>query len=182
MQLDPILSAAASGDFARYRPQSVIEAVNALLPLGKEGALEAIKFLSGPPEFAGRCPGRAVSGSARPVRDAGRARHQPPLRLGASSPAPPSSPRLLPLFPLVLIDDRPLMLVSGFALGGDAEPVIEHLRYFRITGTLRARPLAPSGSLNSVINQFRRLYQRAYGTSPSQRELAFIDAQLAQSN
>ena len=52
MQLDPklaeVLRRASRSDFASYDPRAVIDAVNALQPLGKEGALAAIgQFVGG---------------------------------------------------------------------------------------------------------------------------------------
>ena len=178
MSLERILSAAASGDFTHYSPQPITDAVNALLPLGKEGALAAIESY-----LATRDPQTDTAAGLFLVlrvlfevpADPG---YHPLLRLGATSPPPPAAPESLPHFPLVLIDDRPLLMISGFALGGDTEPVTAHIQHFRSTGTLRKKVLAPSQSPDSVLSQFQATYQRAYGKPPSQHEIAWIEAQL----
>src|SRR5262245_65350954 len=101
------------------------------------------------------------------------------MHLGGSSPPPPPAPESLPHFPLVLIDDRPLLMVSGFVLGGDAEPITVHIQHFRATGTLRGKTLAPSQSLSSVLDQFQAIYKSAYDTPPSQHEITLIKMQLS---
>jgi hypothetical protein len=178
-EFDGVLCAAASGDFARYHPQRVIEAVNALLPLGKNRALEVIDcYLAGQDLTVD--PNEGLFLVLRVLfevpLDPG---YQPRMRLGGTSLQAPLALRSLPHFPLVLIDDWPLMLVSGFTLGGDAEPVTEHLRYFRSDGTLRAKRLSPSHSERGVLDEFKMIYHRAYGTPPTNQMLALIEAQLA---
>ncbi|MBC8029980.1 MAG: hypothetical protein H7Z16_07700 [Pyrinomonadaceae bacterium] len=179
MSLERILSAAASGDFAHYNPQHVINAVNALLPLGKDGALAAIESYlakrnleTNPEEGLFLVLRILFEVPANPG-------YHPPMRLGGSSPPPPLALESLPHFPLVLIDDRPLMMVSGFVLGGDAEPITMHIHHFRATGTLRGKALSPSQSPSSVLDQFQAIYKRAYGEPPSQHEAALIKAQLS---
>lgn len=178
MSLDQILGAAASGDFAHYRPQRVIDAVNVLLPLGKDGALAAIDSYLAKQNLE-RDPQQGLFLVLRVLfevpADPG---YHPRLLLGGSSPPPPPDPKSLPQFPLVLIDDRPLLMVSGFVLGGLAESIIVHIHHFRKTGTLRGKALAPSQSPASVLHQFQETYKRAYGASPSQHEIAFIKDQL----
>jgi hypothetical protein len=176
--LDRILSLAADEDFAHYQPQPVIAAVNALLPLGKDGALAAIEShlaeqnLETDSEAGLFLVLRTLFEVPNPPG------YHPPLRLGGSSPPPPSDSKSLPHFPLVLIDDRPLLMVTGFALGGDTEPVSTHIEHFRAAGTLRKQPLAPSQSSAAVLEQFETLYRHAYGKPPSPHEIAFIEAQL----
>jgi hypothetical protein len=177
MNLDQILRQAASADWAHYRPRPVIDAVNALVPLGTAGALAAIEtYLAGqnlevdPQEGLFLVLRILFEVPANPG-------YQPPMRLGGTSPPPPPAPEMLPHFPLVLIDDVPLLMISGYVLGGDVEPVAAHVRHFRATGTVRARPLAPSGSTASTLAQFQIIYQRAYGTPPSPPEMARIEAQ-----
>jgi len=179
VSLDRILSAAASGDFAHYSPQRVIDAVNALLPLGKDGALAAIESYLAKRNLEIDAEEGLFLVLRVLFEVPANPGYQPPMRLGGSSPPPPPVPQSLPHFPLVLIDDRPLMMVSGFFLGGDAEPVTEHIHHFRATGTLRGKALDPSQSASSVLGQYQAIYKRAYGTLPSQHEIALIEGQLS---
>ena len=177
--LDQVLGTAARTDFARYRPRHVIDAVNALLPLGKDGALAAVEAWLATHD-AGTQPHDGLFLVLRVLFEVpAHPGHQPPLHLGGTSPPPPPDPASLPHFPLVLIDDRPLLLVSGFALGGDTEPVSSHIRHFRANGTLRHKPLAPARPPDAVLDEFRAMYQRAYGASPPPHVLALIQAQLS---
>ena len=178
MSLEQILGAAASGDFAHYRPQAVIEAVNALLPLGKAGALAAIDSYVAQQDLQ-RDPQEGLFLVLRVLCAVpAQPGYQPPMRLGGAVPPPPSAPGLLPHYPLALVDDRPLLLISGYVLGGQAEPITEHIQYFRAHGTLRDQPLQPSEPLEKVLAEFRRLYQTAYGQVPPQHEMDLIERQV----
>jgi hypothetical protein len=179
MSLDRILSLAASEDFAHYQPQLVIAAVNALLPLGKDGALATIESYLAEHNLETD----SQAGLFLVLRTLFEVPQPPgyhlPLRLGGSSPPPPADSKSLPHFPLVLIDDRPLLMVTGFALGGDIEPVAAHIQNFRAAGTLRKKALQPSQPPAAVLEQFETVYQHAYGRPPSPHEIAFIEAQLS---
>jgi hypothetical protein len=178
MHLNEILTAAADIDFAHYHPQYIIEAVNALLPLKKDAALAAIESC-----LAARnldiAPGEGLFLVLRTLfevpADPG---YHPPMRLGRSLPAPPPNPTSLPHFPLVIIDDRPLMMISGFVLGGDTEPVAIHIRHFRANGILRRSALSPSQSGSMVADQFQAIYLSAYGIPAPQYETILINRQL----
>jgi hypothetical protein len=179
MAMDSILRAAANGDFTHYCPQTIIEAVNALLPLGKEGALASLEAFLAEEDLQAD----PLEGLFLVLRTLFEVPIDPgyhlPLRLGSSTPPPPVDPASLPHFPLVLIGDCPLLLVSGFALGGDGEPLTAHLRHFRANGTLRRNPLEPSGTADQLLSQFRLIFQRAYDRAPSSHETTFVEAQLA---
>lgn len=178
MSLDQVLGAAASGDFAHYDPQRVIDAVNALLPLGKEGALGAIESYMAAQNLEAD-PQEGLLLVLRVLFQVpANPGYHPPLLLGGSSPPPPLVPESLPHFPLVLIDDRPLLMISGYALGGDTEPVTHHIRHFRATGLLREKALTPSRSPGDVLGEFRTIYEHAYGRPPLQHELELIESQL----
>lgn len=103
--------------------------------------------------------------------------YHPPVRIGGSAPAAPWDPRSLPLFPIVLVDDIPLMLVSGHALGGEPEPLSAHIAYFRAHGAVRTRALRP-GRSRDTLARCEKAYQAAYGAWPSATEVAFVQGQL----
>jgi hypothetical protein len=178
MDLHDTLQWAASSDWAHYRPQPVIDAVNLLLPLGANGALDGIdtylttKDLKLDPQEGLFLVLRVLfEVPAEPG-------YHPPLALGGTSPPPPPDPRALPLFPLMLVEDVPILMVSGFTLAGDAPPVSLHVRHFREHGTIRSRPLNPSKSTSAVLDGFRTAFLHAYGRSPSKDEEARVSAQL----
>lgn len=128
-----------------YDPLAIVRAVNALHPLGKSKAVAAIaeylrvsSWLDDP----GREGVFLVLRSLFQVPTAPG--HMPTMMVGAPSPAGPKDPKVLPRFPLVLIDDVPLLLVTGYMLAGRAEPPEWHLAKFRKLGVLRAKPLRPT--------------------------------------
>ena len=177
MNLTAILERASSSDFMQYDPTAVIEAVNALHPLGKDGALDAIEtYLAHADQTSDSRHGLFLVMRVLFEVPADPGYH-PPVRIGGSMPAVPKDPRSLPLFPILLIDDIPLMLVSGYALGGEAEPLAAHIAYFRMHGKLRAQPLRPAKS-KDTIERYKQAYQAAYGAPSSAREVAFVQGQL----
>jgi hypothetical protein len=178
MKLDEVLAQACRLSFADYHPRRVIDAVNALVPLGKEDALAALNS-----QLARQGPDAgAEEGLFLVLRvlfvvpvDPG---HQPPMRLGGTAPPPPSEPARLPHFPLVLIDDVPLLMIAGYALGGDTEPVSVHLAHYAAHGTIRESPLRPTHDADWALARFTATYTVAYDRAPSSDELARIQAQL----
>lgn len=178
MNLDDILERASSSDFAKYRPGPVVDAVNALLPLGKDGALAAFdRFLAAKDLDADPHEGLFVV--LRVLFEVDGNSH-PPMRLGGSMPDIPLTPSSLPRFPIVLIDDLPLLLVSGYVLGGEVEPLSVHLDHFRRHGTLRARPLAPPAMAPAArMAKLEQLYRAAYQRDLSGSEREHLLAQLA---
>lgn len=177
MNLNAILERASSSDFMNYAPAPVIEAVNALLPQGKDAALHAIEtYLAQADQTAD--PRHGLFLVMRVLFEVpAEPGYQPPMRIGGSAPAAPRDPRSLPLFPIVLIDDIPLMLVSGYALGGEPEPLSVHIAYFRAHGAVRAHALRPARS-SDTLERCKKAYQAAYGAPPSATELAFVQGQL----
>lgn len=177
MDIHAILDRASSSEFESYLPTTVIEAVNALQPLGKDRALDAIEaYLARADQESDRHGLFLVMRVLFEVP--AEPGHHPPLRLGGSVPPPPADPTSLPLFPIALIGDIPLMLVSGYVLGGEPEPLAGHLAHFRAHGTIRTQPLRPVQPSPDVLVGYEQAYQKAYGKPPSPREVAFIQEQL----
>lgn len=173
MNLDDLLQRASSSAFATYHPGTVIEAVNALVLLGKDGALAAIEGFLGKQDLA-KDPHQGLFLVLRVLFEADP---HPPMLLGGSRPAPPSSPSSLPRFPIMIVDDVPVMLVASYTLRGLPEPVTTHVEYYRKHGTLRAAPLAPSAGPDRMA-AYARQYQAAYHAPPSDAERALVRAQL----
>jgi len=177
MNVMQMLQRVATASFAAYDPQDTIDVVNALLPLGKDRALAAIDSYLATQDLEVD-PQEGLFLLLRVLFEVPPDKgYQPPMRLGGTSPPPPPAPESLPLFPLVLIDDVPLLIIAGYTLGGDAEPVTVHLRHFRETGHLRTQGLVPSESEDEMLDQFQAVYFRAYGGPPSPAVLARIESQ-----
>jgi len=78
------------------------------------------------------------------------------MLLGAPMPGGPDDPKVFPRFPLVLVDDIPLMLIDSYLLAGEAESPEVHVGYFRKHGKLRALPLVPSITPFKSLDQFAK--------------------------
>lgn len=173
MNLDDLLQRAATTPFEAYDPGAVIEAVNALVPLGTEDALAAIDAYLAKQDLA-KDP---QHGLFLVLRVAFEAEPHPPVLLGGSSPPPPADAAKAPRFPIAILDDVPVLLVSGYTLRGLPEPVSAHVAYYRAHGRLRAAPLAPPAG-GDRLGAYEALYRAAYGTEPPERERAFVAGQL----
>jgi hypothetical protein len=132
-------------------PLLYIQAVNTLQPLGKDKALAAIcEYLRVSPDFPGdRIPIFILLRLLFEVpEDPG---YMPRMMVGAPSVKEPEDRKLIPLFPVVLMDDIPLNLVIGYTIGGAMPRVEEDLEYFRRGGKLREHPLHPSDNPLGVL-------------------------------
>jgi|GEM_PF-2235822 uncharacterized protein YceK len=124
-----------------YKPQTVIRAVNALQPLGKERALATID------EYLEAHSGEGVFLVLRVLFDVPKPPgHMPRMQVGDMVGVPsPQDHQLLSRSPIVLHDDIPFLLGSGMFVGGAyGEAPEDHARYFRKHGKLRAKPLSPA--------------------------------------
>jgi hypothetical protein len=138
-----------------FDPLAVIRAANALQPLGKERALTAIaEYLRVALHFqeTGREGAFLV---LRVLFDVPLVPgHMPHMCVGAPSPAAPKEPKRLPHFPLLLLDDVPLLLVAGYELEGVPQSARRHLEYFRTKGRLRDKPLTPANNPLRLLDRF----------------------------
>lgn len=155
-----VLDAVGVLDGRDYDPRPVILAVNALQPLGKERGVALLRrylaarpaadergalfivlrtLLDPPQDTAKPKPADACTPSQQAVAAAGCWR---PPRLGGPVPPAPADLRSL-RFPAFILGDVPLSLVSGYVLGGEAEPLVVHLDALAPLATWRAAPLAP---------------------------------------
>ena len=175
-----LLAAAASSDFTSFNPGVLVAAVNTLLALGKDSALDAVeRRLAEADRIAD--PQHGLFLVLRllfevPV-DPG---FHPPMHIGIPIVAAPRHAKTLPYFPLIVVDDVPLLLVTTFILGGSPELVEGHLKHFRDKGILRAVPLTPKTFLSpaEIIDHLIPLYRNAYGIEPAPAQLKMLEQQL----
>ena len=173
------LASAASSDFPRFDPGPLIAAVNELLPLGKHGALAAIENHLAAADRS-KDPQHGLFLVLRLLFQVPASGFHPPMFIGIPKAVEPSDPKSLPYFPLLVVDDIPLLLITTFVLGGAAQPVEAHLRYYRETGTLRAAPLAPPAPADraQILSRAAHLYRLAYGEDPKSALLEMLEGQL----
>lgn len=171
-----LLDQAATMRFDDYDPSYVIQAVNALQPLGKEAALEEVAlFVS---NESPESDNYGLFWILRVLFEVPAEQGFPPVLLGLPSVAPPADPTRLPRFPIVLIEDVPLLVISGYDLGGFPQPVQEHIDYFQTYGTIRPAPLSPSQDANAIRDAFTQAWAAAYGEQYPSEVMTLIDKQL----
>jgi hypothetical protein len=136
----PLAHAAAMGS-DNYNPQVVIDAANALLPLGKDAILDAFDAHLAKERADFSSFGLFVL--LRVLFEVPVDGAHPPMRIGAPDVAPPEAPLLMPAFPIVWVEGVPFNLVGGYMLGGHPEHVSAHVAHFREHGRLRAGKIVP---------------------------------------
>ncbi len=166
---------ASSMGYRDFRPRLLIDAVEELRPLGKEKALERI-------EAAARArPGDVgLFWVLRVLFDPPPGERLPDVRLGRPAIDPPADPDALPRFPIIVVDDVPLLVIRGYALAGKAEPLSAHIDWYRRHGRLREAPLRPSADADAVRDHLAEAWRAAYGGDGRLDEvLQTVEPQLA---
>ena len=137
-------------------PLLYIQLVNTLHPLGKDKALAVIaEYLRvSSPYLGDRIPLFILLRLLFEVP--GDPGFMPRMMVGAPSVKEPEDKKLIPLFPVVLMDDIPLNLVISYMLAGCPQPVEQHLEHFRRDGKWRERPLHPSDKPLEMLAALRR--------------------------
>jgi hypothetical protein len=137
-----------------FDPAPLVRAVNALVPLGKSLALELVtEYLRlAPPWMSLDTQGVFLLLRALFERSPGA---HPPMAVGAPDVSQAAiAASGFPMFPLAIVSDVPVLLVSGYMLGGMPEQPEAHLPWYRANGVLRSAPLAPA--ISSFASQLDR--------------------------
>jgi hypothetical protein len=171
-----VLARAAALGIEDYDPGLIVEAVNALQPLGLDGALQPVERLLSQHDPAD--PPTGLFWVLRVLFEVPPEQGFPPVRIGEPSVAPPADASALPRFPIVVAGDLPLLVVRGYDLAGFAEPVEAHVTYYREHGTVRARPLVPA-SPEEALAEFERRWTSAYGADAPKEGPEVVREQLA---
>jgi hypothetical protein len=127
-----------------FDPRTVIHAVNRLQPLGKTKGVAALRRW-----IKARKPA-PYSGVFAVIRLLLAGPERPPALGGPVPSLTPDELKHLPNYPILALDDVPVTLVSGYFLGGLAEPPGMYLDRLARTGTWRTAPLKPK-SVGSVL-------------------------------
>lgn len=161
-----------------YNPKTVIDAVNALRPLGKEAALKQIE------DYLKTAKGdhTGLFWVLRTLFDVPQGKGFPPVLIGAPTIPPPSSADKFPRFPIVIVKDVPLLVVDGYTLGGLPESVQAHVDYFRSNGTLRQSALDPSTSASAVSDELLKQWKQVYGDEYTSQVTQTIKSQISRMN
>ncbi len=146
--------AAVSSYNDTLEPLTLVQAVNALVPLGKGRALAVIDELlrvSSPFDDKGR---EGVFLLDRALFDVPASGVMPPMMVGGPDVATPADPKALPRMPLVIIGDIPLKLVGGYMLGGHPQQPESDVDWFRANGTIRRTPMTPPAHPLDVVDAY----------------------------
>lgn len=143
--------------FRYYDPGQMIAMVNCLQPLGRQRAIALIE------EYLRLCP-QDHSFVAEKIMLLLRVLFEPlagdpPLRLGLPEPDEPKL-RAIPTFPLLLVDDVPILVVLGFSRFGTPLSVREDLAYFAEKGRFRKAPLVPTSHPWRIVESLERNAER----------------------
>lgn len=190
----------------RTNPGTIIQAVNALQPLGKESGcavlreylritmpydawwkihegcdLEVNLFLLVRALFD-----VPISGT-REVPDSYDVVRKGYLRspgLGATVPAPPNDRTAYPRFPLHIVDGVPLGLVGSGYTSGQPERVINHLLSLEKDAIWRSSPLIPPDNPFSIVKEKRMIFKwfnyenKEFENDQHSRVIMHIESQL----
>jgi len=176
MSILSLLDQVSTMTVENYNPAIVIKTVNYLHPLGKEKALEKISTYLKQADKKQNYNG--LFWVLRSLFDLPKEKDFPSVLLGKADIPSPDEPKKLPRFPIVIIDDVPLLVVRGYQLGGLPEPVGNHIKLFLQYGNLRKNLLAPTTALQSVKQEFERRWISAYGERHLSQVLETVHAQL----
>jgi hypothetical protein len=151
-----LINAVPSVNQLEFNPVPLIRAVNHLHGLGKEKAIAALRdflTIAGDHPFAQRDPENIDTSDRQCVflivrllfQPATQGEVLPQIKIGAMSPRPdPMEEEQWPLYPLVLQDDIPFLIMSGVLLRGSAQRPEEHVDWAEKHGKLRNKPLCPA--------------------------------------
>jgi hypothetical protein len=173
-----LLDESPGPDSTAFDPKIVVRIVNRLQPLGKTKALAAIQ------EFTRIKPDseswRGMHLILRALFDVPESGHFPGIHVGATSPERPADANLIPRFPLVIVDDIPLLLpLFYYGAGGvDGRGVPPDFAFFRDSCSLRQRPLMPTARPFSVLERIMESKQWIYSPSASNWAEAGLVRQL----
>ncbi len=163
-----------------YNPLPVIQIVNALQPLGKDKALAAIEEylrVSSPLWWDGAREGQFLI--MRVLFDVPEdPGYMPVMRVGAPMLGAPKDPKTFPRFPLVLEDDIPFLPLHGYLLAGHPEDPGAHVAYFRKHGTLRDKPLKPSGKPLDALHKVQATVRLVYASCREEMDNMLLDQAL----
>jgi len=100
----------------------------------------------------------------------------PEIGLG-TTPPPPSDARLVPRFPIQIIDDIPLLVVAGYHCEGLPRSIHSELKYYREKAKLRRSNLVPTDDPLRALQKLEQSAAWTY-TSRTDRDRAMIICQL----
>lgn len=176
MPIISLLDQISTMSVENYDPTTIIKTVNALQSLGKEKALLQVS------NYVKQADKNQIHYALfwvlRILFDLPKQLDFPTVVIGKPDIPPPDEMRKLPRYPIIIIDDVPLLVVRGYFLSGLPEPVDNHIEFFRSFGHLRKKSLMPTTSLQAVEKKFKQRLKEAYGAKYVAQALETVHGQL----
>jgi len=151
--LAALVHSSPAWDGASFDPGQLVRVANQLQAMGRDGALQALHAYR---DELANAPGERVLNSTRIgllvrvlfLSPAGF----PTMQVGQGD-LPDDIAASMPLYPLTLNQDVPLLADPSFSLAGNAEDPLRQIEFCEQQCTFRSTPLAPTVDLSSVTQQ-----------------------------
>lgn len=135
-------------------PLQIIQLVNTLQPLGKKKAMAAINEYLRVRAYGGNW---GLSYISLPLRILFEVPEDPGyMPRTMCLPVPEGKEKLLPRYPVLLLEDVPLNLSFGYAGSGYTTSPRDDIDYFQKNGKWRAHPLVPTDDPLSLLETFEK--------------------------
>lgn len=168
------VSAAPLAKGREFSPRAMIGAVNTLRMLGKDVAFAVIEeyLRLETSECLDIDASERVLLLARVLFDMPKTTDSwPEFMAGASSPPPPRDRTAVPRFPIIVVDDVPLCIVSGYASVGPAESPEADLAVYKRRAILPKRLLVPPDNPLGIMKKCDTILELAFRPSIDNRAL-----------
>lgn len=170
--LAALVHSSPAWDGATFDPGQLIRVANQLQAMGRDGAFQALHAYR---DELANAPGERVMNSTRIgllIRVLFLADSFPRMQVGQGE-LPDDIAASLPLYPLTLNQDVPLLADPSFHLAGKAEDPLRQIEFCEQQCTLRSAPLAPATDLSFVVRQISSM-----SVSAEPRSASLLQAQL----
>jgi hypothetical protein len=168
--LAALVHSSPAWDATTFDPGQLISVANQLQAMGRGGALQALHAYR---DELANAPGERAMNSTRIgllVRVLFLSPEFPRIQVG-SGELPDDVAATMPLYPLTLNQDVPLLADASFSLNGKAEDPLRQIEFCEQQCTFRSTPLVPTGDLSRVALQVSPV-------SADSRNVSLIQAQV----
>jgi hypothetical protein len=168
--LAALVHSSPAWDGATFDPGQFIRVANQLQAMGRDGALLALHAYR---DELANAPGEWVMNSTRIgllTRVLFLANSFPRMQVGSGN-LPDGVAASMPLYPLTLNQDVPLLAEPGFDLAGKAEDPLRQIEFCEQQCTFRTTPLTPATDLSTVTVQLSPV-------SADSRSVSLMQAQV----
>lgn len=139
-----------------YNPTALIRVVNCLYNLGLEKSIGAlVSYCSiARQDMRIHKPENALLAARVLFVPKDSKKILPRLVLGQADIEEPGNHEVIPLYPLYIYRDLPLLLVGGYRIGGEAQPPLEYITWCEHNCVMRFSPLIPDDNPLMAVDEF----------------------------